>query len=88
MNLTHLLRRSIERDSEDLIRIGFDGRLFLVGRTAVRATGATSDSPPTERLIDLAGSDVTIDASDVDCAAGRLVAAVWREDDTGEPKDR
>ena len=92
-----LLRRSIERDSEDLIRIGFDGRLFLIGRTAVKATFATSDSP-TERLLDLAATggegdgdcdaDVTIDASDVDCAAGRFAAALWREDDSGEPENR
>ena len=88
-----IFHRSIERDSEDLIRIGFDGRLFLIGRTAVKATGTTSDSP-TERLLDLAASDVesgaemTIDASDVDCAAGRFAAAVWREDGNGEPENR
>ena len=91
------LHRSIERDSEDLIRIGFDGRLFLIGRTAVKATFATSDSP-TERLLDVAATggegdgdcnaDVTIDASDVDCAAGRFAAALWREDDNGEPENR
>ena len=90
-----ILRRSIERDSEDLIRIGFDGRLFLIGRTAVRATAAfaaSSDSPPppaNERLIDLTEEDVAIDAADVDCAAGRLAAAVCREDDgNGESEDR
>ena len=83
-----LLRRSIERDSEDLIRIGFDGRLFLIGRTTVRATAAaaSSDSPPppaNERILDLTEEDVAIDAADVDCAAGRLAAAVCREDDGG-----
>ena len=85
--------RSIERDSEDLIRIGFDGRLFLIGRTAVRATAAfaapDSPAPANERIIDLTEEDVTIDAADVDCAAGRLAAVVCGEDaGNGESEDR
>jgi len=96
---TKTLVRSIERDSEDLIRIGFDGRLFLIGRTAVKATGVAASDSATERLLDLStatgegddvdrGAEVTIDASDVDCAAGRFAAAVWREDENGEPENR
>ena len=91
--------RSIERDSEDLIRIGFDGRLFVISRTAVKATGATSDVA-TQLLLDLSaaaglgesdgdrGAEMTIDASDVDGASQRFAAAVWREDGNGQPEDR
>ena len=87
--------RSIERDSEDLIRIGFDGRLFVISRTAVKATGATADVA-TQLLLDLSSipgdggrdAETTIDASDVDGASQRFAAAVWREDGNGQPEDR
>ena len=87
--------RSIERDSEDLIRIGFDGRLFVISRTAVKATGATADVA-TQLLLDLSSipgdggrdAETTIDASDVDAASQRFAAAVWREDGNGQPEDR
>ena len=52
--------RSIERDSEDLIRIGFDGRLFLIGRTAVKATGVAASDSATERLLDLSTGKVDV----------------------------
>ena len=54
------LHRSIERDSEDLIRIGFDGRLFLIGRTAVKATGVAASDSATERLLDLSTGKVDV----------------------------